>query len=199
MKPTAVAIEKNAAPYSLREADNGFGSDLTAEFWGTEADISLPLCKPCRQQQGRGHAVKNADSQLTLCCSSSFQSDLYGSASVEAQYVVLKSAPIILQERLTSADFVEFIVWLKENPCVPLQMMKPPAVARIFASKACKTAIKFGDEVSHENICRLIQDLSKTNFPFQCAHGRPSLVPLGNIQSLVQLAQERAQTYRSLK
>ena len=36
----------------------------------------------------------------------------------------------------------------------------------------------FEDRLDHDQCTRLVKRLSQTNFPFMCAHGRPSLVPL---------------------
>jgi DNA mismatch repair protein MLH3 len=36
----------------------------------------------------------------------------------------------------------------------------------------------FNDALTHIQCERLLAQLSQTAFPFQCAHGRPSLVPL---------------------
>lgn len=54
----------------------------------------------------------------------------------------------------------------------------PVALIELFQSKACRTAIKFGDELSKHQCDTLLQQLSSCMFPFQCAHGRPSVVPL---------------------
>lgn len=56
--------------------------------------------------------------------------------------------------------------------------LAPPWVARVLASKACRGAIKFGDTLSHDACCRVIARLARCRLPFQCAHGRPSMVPL---------------------
>lgn len=39
-------------------------------------------------------------------------------------------------------------------------------------------AIMFNDVLTQQECCDLIQRLSKCAFPFQCAHGRPSMAPL---------------------
>ena len=39
-------------------------------------------------------------------------------------------------------------------------------------------AIMFNDKLELDQCERLVHQLSKTVFPFQCAHGRPSMVPL---------------------
>lgn len=41
----------------------------------------------------------------------------------------------------------------------------------------------FGDRLSKDQCERLLAHLAKTRLPFMCAHGRPSLVPLINLQS----------------
>lgn len=41
----------------------------------------------------------------------------------------------------------------------------------------------FNDVLSREECWDLIQRLSRCSFPFQCAHGRPSMAPLINLNS----------------
>lgn len=57
----------------------------------------------------------------------------------------------------------------------------PKALLDLVNSKACRGAIMFNDHLTVEQCQRLVYKLSQTSFPFQCAHGRPSLVPLMNI------------------
>ena len=45
-------------------------------------------------------------------------------------------------------------------------------------------AIKFGDELSVEQCASVLRRLARCRLPFQCAHGRPSCVPLYNISSI---------------
>ncbi|KAG8514261.1 DNA mismatch repair protein Mlh3 [Galemys pyrenaicus] len=47
-------------------------------------------------------------------------------------------------------------------------------------------AIKFNDGLSLEESRRLMEALSWCQLPFQCAHGRPSMLPLADIDHLVQ-------------
>lgn len=42
-------------------------------------------------------------------------------------------------------------------------------------------AIMFGDALADERAERLIAQLAQTRQPFQCAHGRPSLVPIARL------------------
>ncbi|KAI0303906.1 hypothetical protein BC826DRAFT_980327 [Russula brevipes] len=54
----------------------------------------------------------------------------------------------------------------------------PKGLLSLVNSRACRGAIMFNDPLSVEQCERLMVQLSETAFPFQCAHGRPSLVPL---------------------
>lgn len=47
-------------------------------------------------------------------------------------------------------------------------------------------AIKFNDSLTLEESCQLIKALSSCQLPFQCAHGRPSMMPLADIDHLQQ-------------
>ncbi|TFK85447.1 hypothetical protein K466DRAFT_494735 [Polyporus arcularius HHB13444] len=54
----------------------------------------------------------------------------------------------------------------------------PQELVNLINSKACRGAIMFNDMLTMEQCKSLISRLSETALPFQCAHGRPSLVPL---------------------
>jgi DNA mismatch repair protein MLH3 len=47
-------------------------------------------------------------------------------------------------------------------------------------------AIMFSDELSNDQCKALISRLANCAFPFQCAHGRPSMIPLLNLDSFTQ-------------
>jgi DNA mismatch repair ATPase MutL len=92
--------------------------------------------------------------------------------------LLIFTVPVIEGESLTRLDLLEFVDYLSRNEDLPMRTLKPPSVNRVLASKACRTAIKFGDPLPLKACQELIQQLSATSFPFQCAHGRPSIVPL---------------------
>ncbi|KAJ7682423.1 hypothetical protein DFH06DRAFT_1161036 [Mycena polygramma] len=62
--------------------------------------------------------------------------------------------------------------WLRALRWCPQQLLD------LVNSKACRGAIMFNDSLTHVQCEKLIEQLCETAFPFQCAHGRPSLVPL---------------------
>ncbi|KAF2491059.1 hypothetical protein BU16DRAFT_565975 [Lophium mytilinum] len=57
----------------------------------------------------------------------------------------------------------------------------PSGLLDLVNSRACRSAIMFNDELSVDECKELVRKLGACAFPFQCAHGRPSMVPLVNI------------------
>ena len=60
----------------------------------------------------------------------------------------------------------------------------PPAVIRILNAKACRSAIMFGDPLLPSECAELVSALKATQLCFSCAHGRPTMAPLVNLQAL---------------
>ncbi|GMF62144.1 unnamed protein product [[Candida] boidinii] len=54
----------------------------------------------------------------------------------------------------------------------------PDMILEILKSKSCRSAVMFGDKLSIEECDRLVEQLRQTRIPFRCAHGRPSVAPL---------------------
>jgi DNA mismatch repair protein MLH3 len=95
--------------------------------------------------------------------------------------------------------------WLKKiHSC-------PQALLEMLNSRACRSKIKFSDilccskltslgaimfsdELSNDQCKALISRLANCAFPFQCAHGRPSMIPLLSLDSFTQecISNERA-------
>lgn len=69
--------------------------------------------------------------------------------------------------------------------------MIPPGVLRVLKSKACNSAVKFGDHLENGECEDLISSLQQTKFCFSCAHGRPTMVPLVNTDLLARALQLR--------
>jgi DNA mismatch repair protein MLH3 len=60
----------------------------------------------------------------------------------------------------------------------------PQGIIDMLNSRACRSAIMFNDELSSDQCKTLITRLADCAFPFQCAHGRPSLVPLVDLAGM---------------
>ncbi|PHH73506.1 hypothetical protein CDD82_5406 [Ophiocordyceps australis] len=57
----------------------------------------------------------------------------------------------------------------------------PAGILDLLYSRSCRSAIMFNDELSREQCQQLVRQLAQCAFPFQCAHGRPSMVPLADL------------------
>ncbi|KAG0645876.1 DNA mismatch repair MLH3 [Hyphodiscus hymeniophilus] len=60
----------------------------------------------------------------------------------------------------------------------------PRGILDMINSRACRSAVMFNDVLSKDQCEVLVKRLSQTAFPFQCAHGRPSLLPLLELGAL---------------
>lgn len=73
--------------------------------------------------------------------------------------------------------------WWRYINCIPTLFME------IFNSKACRSAIMFGDALTKAECQLLIRELCTCQLPFQCAHGRPSVIPIVELNSLSSMRQ----------
>lgn len=61
----------------------------------------------------------------------------------------------------------------------------PQGILHLLNSRACRTAIMFNDALTVGECMNLVKRLATCVFPFQCAHGRPSMVPLVDLHDSV--------------
>ncbi|KAF2467130.1 uncharacterized protein BDR25DRAFT_305903 [Lindgomyces ingoldianus] len=82
--------------------------------------------------------------------------------------------PLPVQESLCPATKTEELPlhWIRRLSICPQGLVD------LINSRACRSAIMFNDELTMEQCEGLVVKLSKCVFPFMCAHGRPSMVPL---------------------
>lgn len=60
----------------------------------------------------------------------------------------------------------------------------PQGIIEMVNSRACRSAIMFNDALTVDECQNLVSRLARCVFPFQCAHGRPSMVPILDLQSI---------------
>ena len=61
----------------------------------------------------------------------------------------------------------------------------PQGILEMINSRACRSAIMFNDKLSMDECKALVRRLAQCAFPFQCAHGRPSMVPIISLRAAV--------------
>ncbi|XP_044153940.1 DNA mismatch repair protein Mlh3-like isoform X2 [Bufo gargarizans] len=60
----------------------------------------------------------------------------------------------------------------------------PRTVLKVLASQACHGAVKFNQPLTVDECRHLMHSLAQCSLPFQCAHGRPSILPLADLQHM---------------
>lgn len=95
--------------------------------------------------------------------------------------VTLLAVPCILGVNLTDVDLLEFLQQLADTDG---SSIVPPSVNRVLNNKACRSAIMFGDALMPSECSLIVEELKQTSLCFQCAHGRPTTVPLVNLGAL---------------
>lgn len=112
--------------------------------------------------------------------------------------IILHSVPSIYGKIATTKDFLDFAKCfitcqndnIDTNPHTTNYAHIPNFVKKVLASRACRYAIMFGEELSLGRSKELVYSLAKCDLSFVCAHGRPSVVPLLDMSSLLSLEQE---------
>jgi len=85
--------------------------------------------------------------------------------------VVIKQIPSILKVTDVSNVFLEIL----EEYRIPFE--KPKGLTYVLASKACKSAVKTGDKLSHDEVQQIIKEIKSKNL-LTCPHGRPIMMKL---------------------
>jgi len=67
------------------------------------------------------------------------------------------------------------------KPWLPHLSTIPQSLLDMLNSRACRSAIMFNDVLDVAECTTLIRRLAECVFPFQCAHGRPSMVPVVDV------------------
>lgn len=96
-------------------------------------------------------------------------------------HLSLLAVPCILGVNLSDVDLLEFLEQLADTDG---SSTIPPAVLRILNYKACRGAVMFGDRLLPSECNLIVEELKQTSLCFQCAHGRPTTVPLVNLEAL---------------
>uniref|UniRef100_A0ACD5YCS6 Uncharacterized protein n=1 Tax=Avena sativa TaxID=4498 RepID=A0ACD5YCS6_AVESA len=155
--------------------------DRGITYLDSEEDLALPetryqlIQKYAEQIQKWGWIINNSS-----ISSQSFKKNM-NILRRQARVVTLTAVPCILGVDLTGKDLMDFIQQLDETDG---SSAIPPAVLRILNFKACRGAIMFGDPLLPSECCLIIEELKATSLCFQCAHGRPTTVPIVNVSSL---------------
>ena len=74
-------------------------------------------------------------------------------------------------------------------------VMLPKTLHSILSSQACRSALKFGDKIHLTRCKSLMSKLSQCSAPFQCAHGRPSIAPIVDMNKMNELNDDKKSNF----
>jgi DNA mismatch repair protein MLH3 len=103
-----------------------------------------------------------------------------------AVHVQVHAVPTVCGVQLSCKDLLSLVHYYASISSALHCSARPPHMQHILKYKACHGAIRFGDELQLSECEQLVKQLSECSLPFQCAHGRPSVVPLISIDMLQQ-------------
>ncbi|CAE7079576.1 unnamed protein product [Rhizoctonia solani] len=184
----------------LKKLCTGFIQDAV-ECFKFESPTKILLARREAEILARSD-VLNALLRWGLCVEVHAPSSLDGRVPMEAQdfcQAEVVFVPDVVSKRLVDqrelSDFVKAMVtsidsegfshWpppslsdIQDNDWVRVLRFCPPPLFELVSSRACRGAIMFNDPLDQPQCQRLVTQLGDTVFPFQCAHGRPSIAPL---------------------
>lgn len=95
---------------------------------------------------------------------------------LDGRILKLERCPVFNDKKLGMDYFNEIVAEKRE-----LQRLQ--GFTSICASMACRSAIKVGDPLTKEQMRSELVNLSILNSPWNCPHGRPTLIELGSIDA----------------
>lgn len=98
--------------------------------------------------------------------------------------IKLKTVPISKNTIFGKSDVDELLHILNEGSDVQGGTPRPSKVRSMFASRACRSSVMIGDDLSLKDMYKLVNQLSTLDQPWNCPHGRPTMRHLVNLTSL---------------
>lgn len=115
--------------------------------------------------------------------------EIWASEEDDGRLLKKTSKPQALGDNLPISDedeslFVRTTDTGVSHPWVQHMSNCPQGILDLLNSRACRGAIMFNDPLSIEECQILVSRLARCAFPFQCAHGRPSMIPILDLRPM---------------
>lgn len=101
----------------------------------------------------------------------------------DGNMITLTGVPVVCDRVASVRDFMEFVKEL--GHLSGGDYVRPKFVKNTLASNACRYAIMFGEELNEEQQRQLLSSLASCDLSFICAHGRPSIIPLCDLNTSI--------------
>ncbi|EHQ35758.1 DNA mismatch repair endonuclease MutL [Methanoplanus limicola] len=88
----------------------------------------------------------------------------------------IRSVPLVLGKRIGTEIIKDIISDIMDDGTSTFEERKE----KIASTVSCKAAIKAGTELSFEQMKKLVKQLSATENPYTCPHGRPAIITISS-------------------
>lgn len=103
----------------------------------------------------------------------------------------LKSMPFSKSTQFGMDDIVELCGLLNETPGV---MTRLPKITKMFASRACRSAVMIGTALSVSKMSQIVKNMALMQQPWNCPHGRPTMRHLFDMSLLADVCESSSLT-----
>lgn len=113
--------------------------------------------------------LNTIESYLPVLCENGVQ--IKRSSETE---LIITATPVYLKNASFKDLIEEMITCISESGHESSELIIKKLTEKVHAQMACSAAVKAGDELSAEQIQKLLTDLAQTDNRFTCPHGRPT-------------------------
>lgn len=101
-----------------------------------------------------------------------FELESFGSNAV-----MLRSVPVLFGEPILKKFFIETVDLMDENAS-----SNKSSIDSILYTMACRSAVKANDRLDMTEMEELVRELRKTQNPYNCPHGRPTIIRMTRLE-----------------
>jgi DNA mismatch repair ATPase MutL len=95
--------------------------------------------------------------------------------------LLLLTLPFSKNTTFGTDDILQLSDILAQTPGVRARL---PKIEKMFASRACRSAVMIGDALSHAQMKKIVHHMSSMEHPWSCPHGRPTMRHVINLEYL---------------
>jgi DNA mismatch repair protein PMS2 len=88
---------------------------------------------------------------------------------------VLSAIPILPQHTFGQPDLEELMNLIEESSLMDKTKIACGKLLKIFASKACRSAVMIGDKLDLKSMKTIVINMGTMIQPYNCPHGRPTM------------------------
>ena len=88
--------------------------------------------------------------------------------------VILRSVPLWLKEGRQEAFFADLLERFEDERSLSTESLRKASLA----TTACHRSVRFNQQLTHQEMRQIIDELSLCDQPYHCPHGRPTLIKI---------------------